>query len=76
MFNANLDASPAERKTLPQLRQELKKREEADRVRKPQQNPVDLDAYEVRVVLPLYAIFTARMLIVCHRGIIRQRSPS
>lgn len=50
MFNANLDASPSERKTLKQLRKELKKREDNEilfKMRKHQPQTLDVNTYEV-----------------------------
>ncbi|KAI0094075.1 hypothetical protein BDY19DRAFT_920684 [Irpex rosettiformis] len=49
MFNANLDASPSERKTLQQLRKELRKREENEGLqkrRKTRPHNVDVNVYE------------------------------
>ena len=53
MFNANLDASPSERKTLQQLRKELKKWEEGsstEKTRKTKPNNLDLNTYAVRYI--------------------------
>ncbi len=52
IFNANLDASKTERKTLGQLRKELRKWEEVEQAQKARHgkekpNNVDVNTYEV-----------------------------
>ena len=51
LFNANIDRDPKHRRTLDQLRQELRAEEAEGRTRK--ETVEDAVAYQVRVVMPV-----------------------
>lgn len=66
MFNANLDASGPSRKTVAQLRKELKKWEEAEaaeKAKKAKPNNLDLNTYVVsRLLLHVSSTGTDRVI--------------